>query len=74
MVLSLLNALIYQALEALDKNDIREIRSYGRPPTLVQKVMEAVMVLKHAEPTWVESKRQLGKMVMSNLKHLAASA
>ena len=38
-----------------------EIKSYGRPPTLVEKVMESVMILRGAEPTWAEAKKQLGK-------------
>ena len=37
-----------------------EIKSYGRPPALVEKVMEAVMILRGQEPTWAEAKRQLG--------------
>ncbi|RKP17872.1 hypothetical protein ROZALSC1DRAFT_23782, partial [Rozella allomycis CSF55] len=37
-----------------------EIKSYGKPPALVEKVMEAVMILKKSEPTWDEAKRQLG--------------
>ena len=37
-----------------------EIKSYGRPPALVEKVMEAVMILRGNEPTWAEAKRQLG--------------
>ncbi|KAJ3375748.1 Dynein heavy chain 2, axonemal [Allomyces arbusculus] len=49
-----------KALEALNKKDLNEIRSYGKPPPLVEKVMEAVMVLKKCEPTWDEAKRQLG--------------
>ncbi|XP_022235820.1 dynein heavy chain 2, axonemal-like [Limulus polyphemus] len=49
-----------KALESLNKKDIGEIKSYGRPPTLVEKVMEAVMILRGSEPTWVEAKRQLG--------------
>jgi dynein heavy chain, axonemal len=39
---------------------LNEIRSYGKPPPLVEKVMEAVMVLRKNEPTWEEAKRQLG--------------
>ena len=38
-----------------------EIKSYGRPPALVEKVMEAVMILRGGEPTWAEAKRQLGE-------------
>ena len=49
-----------KALESLNKKDMTEIKSYGRPPPLVEKVMEAVMILKGAEPTWAEAKRQLG--------------
>ncbi|XP_055959532.1 dynein axonemal heavy chain 2-like, partial [Patella vulgata] len=49
-----------KALESLNKKDMTEIRSYGRPPPLVEKVMEAVMILRGNEPTWAESKKQLG--------------
>ncbi|KAJ1516963.1 Dynein heavy chain 2, axonemal [Coelomomyces lativittatus] len=49
-----------KALESLNKKDLNEVRSYGKPPPLVEKVMEAVMVLKKCEPTWEEAKRQLG--------------
>ncbi|XP_052771287.1 dynein axonemal heavy chain 2-like isoform X2 [Mya arenaria] len=48
------------ALESLNKKDMTEIKSYGRPPTLVEKVMEAVMILRGQDPTWAEAKRQLG--------------
>ena len=48
-----------------------EIKSYGRPPQLVEKVMEAVMILKGHEPSWYESKRQLGES--TNLTRLALS-
>ena len=54
-----LNAAV-KALDAINKKDLNELRSYGKPPPLVEKVMEAVMVLKKCEPTWDESKRQLG--------------
>jgi len=50
-----------KALESLNKKDMTEIKSYGRPPALVEKVMEAVMILRGAEPTWAEAKRQLGE-------------
>ncbi|RKO93650.1 dynein heavy chain and region D6 of dynein motor-domain-containing protein [Blyttiomyces helicus] len=49
-----------KAVENINKKDLNEIRSYGKPPPLVEKVMEAVMVLKKCEPTWDEAKRQLG--------------
>uniref|UniRef100_G1NZY7 Dynein axonemal heavy chain 2 n=1 Tax=Myotis lucifugus TaxID=59463 RepID=G1NZY7_MYOLU len=50
-----------RALESLNKKDIGEIKSYGRPPAQVEIVMQAVMILRGNEPTWAESKRQLGE-------------
>ena len=47
----------------MNKKDIGEIKSYGRPPAQVEMVMEAVMILRLGEPTWAEAKRQLGKIV-----------
>ena len=52
-----------KALESLNKKDMTEIKSYGRPPALVEKVMEAVMILRGGEPTWAEAKRQLGECI-----------
>lgn len=49
-----------KALDALNKKDLTEVKSYGRPPAKVQSVMEAVMILLQKEPTWNEAKRQLG--------------
>ncbi|XP_049764343.1 dynein axonemal heavy chain 2 [Schistocerca cancellata] len=49
-----------RALDALNKRDLTEVKSYGRPPARVEMVMEAVMILKQVEPTWAEAKRQLG--------------
>ncbi|KAM6949562.1 LOW QUALITY PROTEIN: dynein axonemal heavy chain 2 [Aplochiton taeniatus] len=50
-----------KALESLNKKDMTEIKSYGRPPALVETVMQAVMILLGKEPTWAEAKRQLGE-------------
>ncbi|VUZ53059.1 unnamed protein product, partial [Hymenolepis diminuta] len=50
-----------KALEGLNKKDITEIKSYGQPPLLVRKVMEAVMILRQAPPTWTESKKHLAE-------------
>ncbi|XP_060146271.1 dynein axonemal heavy chain 2 isoform X6 [Globicephala melas] len=50
-----------RALESLNKKDIGEIKSYGRPPAQVEMVLQAVMILRGNEPTWVEAKRQLGE-------------
>uniref|UniRef100_A0A2Y9D3H5 Dynein heavy chain tail domain-containing protein n=1 Tax=Anopheles quadriannulatus TaxID=34691 RepID=A0A2Y9D3H5_ANOQN len=55
-----LNAAV-AALDSLNKKDMNEIKSYSRPPTKVELVMEAVMILLGKEPTWAESKRQLGE-------------
>ncbi|KAA0723088.1 Dynein heavy chain 2, axonemal [Triplophysa tibetana] len=49
-----------KALESLNKKDMTEIKSYGRPPALVETVLQAVMILRGCEPTWAETKRQLG--------------
>uniref|UniRef100_F1ST22 Dynein axonemal heavy chain 2 n=1 Tax=Sus scrofa TaxID=9823 RepID=F1ST22_PIG len=50
-----------RALESLNKKDIGEIKSYGRPPAQVEMVLQAVMILRGNEPTWAEAKRQLGE-------------
>ena len=49
-----------QALEALNKKDLGEIKAYNNPPELVETVMQAVMILRQSDPTWGEAKRQLG--------------
>ncbi|CAL1298106.1 unnamed protein product, partial [Larinioides sclopetarius] len=59
-----------KALEALNKRDIGEIKSYAKPPALVEMVLEAVMILRNSEPSWAEAKRQLGNP--SFLKELFA--
>ncbi|KAK2576900.1 hypothetical protein KPH14_005525 [Odynerus spinipes] len=56
----------FLALEALNKKDLAEIKSFARPPPKVEMVMEAVMILKNAEPSWAESKRQLGDVNFIN--------
>ncbi|XP_069776189.1 dynein axonemal heavy chain 2 isoform X3 [Narcine bancroftii] len=50
-----------RALESLNKKDMTEIKSYGRPPVLVETVMQAVMILRGSEPTWAEAKKELGE-------------
>ncbi|KAG7305961.1 hypothetical protein JYU34_008524 [Plutella xylostella] len=49
-----------QALDALNKKDISEVKSYAKPPQKVEMVLEAVLILLQKEPTWAEAKRQLG--------------
>lgn len=48
------------ALDALNKKDLTEVKSYAQPPVKVERVMESVMILLGKDPTWNESKRQLG--------------
>ncbi|XP_068615161.1 dynein axonemal heavy chain 2-like [Brachionichthys hirsutus] len=50
-----------EALQTLDKKDMREIKSYAHPPALVETVLQAVMTLLGKEPTWAEAKKQLGE-------------
>lgn len=57
---------LLKALEALNKKDLSEIKSYGKPPQKVEMVMEAVMILKKADPSWAEAKRQLGDVNFLN--------
>ncbi|XP_025836128.1 dynein heavy chain 2, axonemal-like [Agrilus planipennis] len=49
-----------RALDALNKKDISEMKSYTKPPEKVKLVMEAVMILKQVDTSWEEAKRQLG--------------
>lgn len=53
-------------MEALNKKDLAEIKSFAHPPPKVEMVMEAVMILKNSEPTWAEAKRQLGDVNFIN--------
>ena len=48
-----------KALKSLNKNDITEIKSFAKPPEMVQTVMEGVCVLKGVKATWEESKKLL---------------
>ena len=59
-------------MEALNKKDLTEIKSYTKPPDLVEMVMRAVMILRNSEPSWTEAKRQLGKIfvAMISLKRM----
>jgi dynein heavy chain len=49
-----------EALGALTKNAVAEIKAFTKPPPLVELVMSAVMVLLKSEPTFAEAKRRLG--------------
>ena len=50
-----------KALDALDKDKIREVRSFASPPSAVKITMEAVCVLLGETPDWDTSKRLLGQ-------------
>ena len=46
-----------KALNALEKKDVTEMRSYATPPEAVQKVMEAVCILLGVKPDWDTAKK-----------------
>ena len=48
-----------KSLSALNKNDIVEIKSFQKPPTLVQMTMEAVCTLKQEKADWDTAKKIL---------------
>jgi len=50
-----------ESLGALNKGDITEIRSFTKPPPLVQTVMEAVTILLNQKPDWATAKQLLGQ-------------
>ncbi|XP_071446254.1 dynein axonemal heavy chain 6 [Hetaerina americana] len=49
-----------KALGALDKNDIKEIRVFQKPPALVKFVLEAICLLLGAKADWASAKVVLG--------------
>ncbi len=55
----------FDALKALNKNDINEIKAFQKPPKLVQFVMEAVCILLNAKPDW-----NAAKQIMSDVNFL----
>lgn len=48
-----------EALGALNRNDIVEIKTFTRPPALVQRTMEAVCILLSEQSDWDGAKRVL---------------
>ncbi|KAL1130882.1 hypothetical protein AAG570_012123 [Ranatra chinensis] len=50
-----------KALEALNKNDINELRVFLKPPNLVKFVMEAVCLLLGVKQDWASAKVVLGE-------------
>jgi dynein heavy chain len=49
------------ALNALDKKDITEIKTFTKPPEAVQTTMEAVCTLLGEKPDWDTAKKVLGR-------------
>jgi dynein heavy chain, axonemal len=49
-----------KSLNALNKNDIVEMKSFTKPPPLVMLTMEAVCTLRQEKPDWDTAKRMLG--------------
>jgi len=49
------------ALNSLTKGDITEVKSFAKPPPMVQTTMEAVCILLGLKPDWDTSKKLLGE-------------
>jgi dynein heavy chain len=49
----------YQALDALDKKDIAELKVFSKPPDLVLLVLESICILFKVKPDWDSSKKLL---------------
>jgi len=54
------------ALKSLDKGEIRGIKSFAKPPMLVQMAMEAVCTLLGRTPDWDTAKQLLGELDFLN--------
>ena len=50
-----------RALNALNKNDIIEIKTFTKPPFLVQLTLEGVCCLLQEKPDWDTAKKVLGE-------------
>ena len=49
-----------QALNALDKSDLSEVRVFTKPPDLVNTVMESICILFNVPASWPSAKQLLG--------------
>lgn len=47
----------------LCKSDIVEMKSFSRPPVLVEEVMNAILVLLGIEPNWKNAKKVLSNFL-----------
>eukprot|EP00392_Amoebophrya_sp_AT5.2_P005332 g5341.t1 len=50
-----------KALDALDKKDITEIKSFAKPPPLVEVVLQAVCLLMGEKENWDSAKKLMNK-------------
>jgi dynein heavy chain len=50
-----------KSLDALDKKDIQEVKSFAKPPPLVEVVLSAVCLLMGQKETWDEAKKLMNK-------------
>merc|ERR1719171_3456206 len=58
-----------KSLDALDKKDLQELKSFAKPPPLVEVVLGAVCLLMGKKENWDESKKLLGDLhLLENLK------
>jgi dynein heavy chain len=59
-----------KSLDALDKKDIQEVKSFAKPPALVEFTLCAVCLLLGAKETWDDAKKQMNDSnFLSNLKN-----
>ncbi|CAE8734034.1 unnamed protein product [Polarella glacialis] len=58
-----------KSLEALDKKDIQEVKSFAKPPPLVEVVLCAVCLLMGVKETWEDAKKLMNdSKFLENLK------
>merc|ERR1712139_647405 len=50
-----------KSLDALDKKDIQEVKSFAKPPPLVETVLSAVCLLMGKKETWDEAKKLMNQ-------------
>jgi len=58
-----------KSLDALDKKDIQEVKSFAKPPPLVEVVLSAVCLLMGVKESWDEAKKLMNdSKFLDNLK------
>lgn len=55
-----------KALDSLNKRDLTELKSYGRPSYKIEKIVEAVMILLGKDTSWTEARKVLGEQNFLN--------